>query len=176
MDILIKNARLSYPHIFKASAFAQGQDEKYSATLLIDKNDKQNAAIEAAMLEACEVKWPGKGKKMLDSFENRNKAAKDGDRVRPDDEVYAGKIAVSASNKSRPLVVDKKRTSLTEEDGIIYAGCFVNAKVRFFAYDNVSKGVSASLLGVQFAGEGGPLGGASTASVDDFDDLDDDDL
>jgi hypothetical protein len=174
MEILINNARLSYPHLFKASAFAPGQEEKFSATFLLNKDDKQMLAIQKAMLEAAEAKWPNKGQKMLDSFDNRNKAVKDGDKIRPDDNVYEGKIAISASNKSRPLVVDKKRISLTEEDGVIYAGCRVNAKIRFFAYDNVSKGISASLLGVQFAGDDSPLGGVSTASVDDFDDLDDD--
>lgn len=176
MEILIKNARLSYPRLFTASAFAPGQDAKYSASFLIDASDPQVKAIEAAMLAAVEEKWPGKGAKMLASFDTRNKAAKDGSKVRPEDSNYEDTLVVSASNKSRPLVVDKKRNPVTEDDGVIYAGCRVNAKIRFFAYDNVSKGVSASLLGVQFAGDDKPLGGSSVAKADDFEDLDDDDL
>lgn len=173
MEILIKNARLSYPHLFTASAFTPGQEAKFSAQLLLPENDKQLPAIEAAMLAAVEAKWPGKGAKMLASFETRNRAVKSGNKVRPDDATYENQIAISASNKSRPLVVDKNRSIIAEEDGVIYAGCRVNAKVRFFAYDNVSKGVSASLLGVQFAGDDDPLGGSSVAKIDDFDDLDD---
>ena len=58
-EIMIKNARLSYPHLFTASAFAPGQEPKYSASFLISEDDKQYKAIEEAMLEAVEAKWPG---------------------------------------------------------------------------------------------------------------------
>jgi hypothetical protein len=173
MEVMIKNARLSYPHIFTASAFAPGQEAKFSASFLIEANDPQLALLKAAMLEAAEAKWPGKGKKMMDSFDTRNKAVKDGNKARPDDSTYEDMIVISALNKSRPLVVDRRKQPLTEEDGVIYAGCRVNAKIRFFAYDNVSKGVSASLLGVQFVGDDTPFGGAAIAKVDDFDELDD---
>lgn len=173
-EIMIKNARLSYPHLFVASAFAPGQDPKYSASFLISEDDKQTKAIEEAMLEAVEAKWPGKGAKMLASFETRSKAVKQGSKVKPDDESYEGQIVISANNKSRPLVVNKDRTPLTEDDGVIYAGCRVNAKVRFYAYDNVAKGVSAQLLGVQFFGDDSPLAGSAVAKTDDFEDLSDD--
>ena len=173
-EVIIRNARLSYPHLFTASAFAPGQDAKYSASFLIGEEDKQVKVLEAAMLEACETRWPGKGAKMLASFDTRNKAVKSGSKARPEDEVYEGQMVIAASNKSRPLVVNKDRSIVTEDDGVVYAGCRVNAKVRFYAYDNVSKGVSAQLLGVQFAGDDTAFAGSSVAKQDDFEDLSDD--
>lgn len=174
MEITIKNATLSYPHLFTASAYMPSQDAKYSASFLLDENDNQIAKINEAMLAAVEEKWPGKGKKMLESFDTRNKAVKLGSKARPDDEVYEGKVVIATSNKSRPLVVNRDRSLLTADDGVIYAGCKVNAKIRFYAYDNVSKGVSASLLGVQFVADDKPLGGSTVAKADDFEDLSDD--
>ncbi len=78
---------------------------------------------------------------------------------------------ITASNKDRPLVIDVNRTPLTAQDGRPYSGCYVNATIEFYAYDNNGKGVSASLRGVQFFRDGDAFSGGSVASVDEFDDL-----
>ena len=40
-ELIIKNARLSYTHIWEPYAFKEGDDPKYMATLLIDKDDEE---------------------------------------------------------------------------------------------------------------------------------------
>ena len=64
-----------------------------------------------------------------------------------------------------------------KEDGIIYSGCYVNALIddSFYCYTNYSGGVSASLLGVQFAGDGESFEGSRVADVKEFDEFDEDD-
>ena len=52
-NVTTEKARLSYVHLFKPYAAMQGQEEKFSVTVLIPKTDVEamariNAAIEAA--------------------------------------------------------------------------------------------------------------------------------
>ena len=79
---------------------------------------------------------------------------------------------VAAKNKNRPLVIDRDRSILAESDGKPYAGCYVNAKVSFWAQDNqYGKRINCSLLGVQFVEHGDSFTGARVAVTDDFEDL-----
>ena len=84
---------------------------------------------------------------------------------------YADHMYIGASNKARPLVIDRDRSPLTAQDGCPYSGCYVNATITIFAYDNQGKGISASLGGVQFYRDGDAFAGGGVASEDDFDDL-----
>ena len=67
---------------------------------------------------------------------------------------------LSASSKTRPQVVHRKASiPLVEEDGILYAGCYVNAHVGFWVQSNTwGKRVNANLLAVQFLRDGDPFG------------------
>ena len=174
MKIKLQNVRLSFPGLFKAEAFKPGDDPKYKATFLVEKGSEQYKAIEAAILETVRAaKWGGKdAEKIIAGIRgNANKFCwQDGD-TKPYDG-YEGMMALSAKNGVRPLVIDRDRTPLAEEDGKPYAGCYVNASVEFFAYDNTGKGVSASLGGVQFVRDGDAFAGGKAASEDDFDALD----
>ena len=165
--MLIKNVRLSFPHLFKASSFTVGQDEKYSATFILAPGDEQVNAIKAEIERIASEKWP-KGipssvkvclrpnsEKELDGFEE-------------------GGFFFNASNGSRPTVIDANRSPLVEGDGRPYAGCYVNAIIDFWAQDNqYGKRVNASLSGVQFVMDGDAFGGGRPASADDFPDLGD---
>jgi hypothetical protein len=97
---------------------------------------------------------------------------RDGDEVEYDG--YAGHMTLKASTKKRPLVVNKDKTPLTEQDGVVYSGCYVNGIIDLWAQNNqFGKRINATLLGVQFASDGEAFSsGGSSASVDDFDDLD----
>jgi len=56
-----------------------------------------------------------------------------------------------------------------EDDGTIYAGCYVNAIISLWAQDNTyGKRINAQLEGVQFCNNGEPLG-AGGIDVDEFD-------
>ncbi len=99
---------------------------------------------------------------------------KDGDEI--DYDGYAGCMSVKASTAKRPIVIGKDKSPLSEDDNVIYSGCYVNAIISLWAQNNgFGKRINASLEGVQFAKDGSPFGdGGSKASVDDFDLVDDD--
>jgi len=171
MKIKLQNVRLSFPALFKAEAFKPGDDPKFKATFLIPKGSDLHAQVEKAILETVTVKHGAKAAKLIQQIRNNpNKFCyQDGDLKAYDG--YEGMMALSAKNVVRPLVIDRDRIPLTEADGKPYAGCYVNASVEFFAYDNSGVGVSASVAGVQFVRDGDAFGGGSAAKADEFDDL-----
>lgn len=171
MKIKLNNVRLSFPALFKAEAFKPGDDPRYKATFLVPAGSALAKEVEAAAIAALEEKFPKKGAAIYKQvYGNNNKCnVSDGDNAEYDG--YAGMIAVSAKSKTRPLVIDTDKTPLAEDDGKPYAGCYVNAIIEFFGYDNSGKGVSATLKGVQFVRDGDAFSGSAPASEDDFDDL-----
>lgn len=166
--IMLNDVRLSFPGLFKAEAFKPGDEAKFKATLLIEKGSEQDKAIEARILAVLKEKYPQKADALLKQIQNNpNKFCyQDGDTRSYDG--YEGMMALSAKSKTRPTVIDRNRTPLTEEDGKPYAGCFVNASVDFFVYDSQGVGVSASLRGVQFWRDGDSFGGGRPAEADEF--------
>jgi hypothetical protein len=173
MKIRIENARLSFPGLFKAEPFKPGDEPKFKATFLVPKGSAMAKAIDKAVMETAKAKWGVKAEKIVASIRNNpNKfCVQDGDTKTYDG--YEGMIAVSAKNSVRPTVLDRDRTALVESDGKPYAGCYVNAVVEFFAYENSGNGISASLGGVQFFKNGDAFAGGQAASEDDFDELED---
>lgn len=171
MKIKLANVRLSFPGLWKAEPFKPGDDPKFKATFLVPEDDKQYKMVEQAIMETAKAKWGAKAEKAVAGMRsNPNKFCwQDGDTKTYDG--YEGMFALSAKNGKRPLVIDRDRSPLTEADGKPYAGCYVNASVEFFAYENSGNGISASLLGVQFLKDGDAFGGGSIATEDDFDEL-----
>ncbi len=72
----------------------------------------------------------------------------------------------------RPVILDRDKTPLQAEDGRPYGGCYVHAKVEFWAQENkFGKTVRATLVGIQFAKDGDSFGGAKKATDDGFEEL-----
>jgi hypothetical protein len=166
----LNNVRLSYPNIFRASAFAPGQDEKYSAMFIMEKGSTAHQEMEAAIAEAIEEKWPKKPPGNL-KICLRDGEEKDSDGFGP------GVVFFNASSKKRPGVFDRDTSALVEDDGKPYAGCYVHAQINVWAQDNAfGKRINASLEGIQFYKDGEGFGGGGRASqASDFAVLDDDD-
>ncbi|HGJ5883251.1 DUF2815 family protein [Arsenophonus sp.] len=173
MKIKLNNVRLAFPDLFEPSQFSGQSEFKYRATFLIAKNRTDLIEeIKAGIKHVIGEKWGTKDiEKIYNSIcNNPNRfCLRDGDSKEYDG--YAGNLYIGASNKSRPLVIDRNTSPLTAKDGRPYSGCHVNATIEFYAYDNNGKGVSASLRGVQFFRDGDAFSGGSVASVDEFDDL-----
>jgi len=179
MKLKLTNVRLSFPALFQAEAFKQGDVKKFKATFLIPKDHPQIKEIEQAAIAALNVKFPGKGELVRKQIAgNNNKCCiQDGDAS--EYAGYDGCIAVAAKNTIRPLVLDcaadpntgKPRIIYDETEGRPYAGCYVDASIEFFGYDQQGKGLSASLRGVQFRKDGDAFTAGSVASEDEFDDL-----
>jgi hypothetical protein len=172
MIVKLQNVRLSFPDLFTPRAFQAGGDAKYKATFLIPKADKaQLATVNAAIRSVAETKWGKKADAVLKGIAGNSMRFCFQDGATKEYDGYEDAWAVSAGNKSRPTIIDRDKSPLTQDDGRPYAGCYVNAIIEFFAYDNSGNGISASLKGVQFVRHGEAFGGGSPVSADEFDDL-----
>lgn len=171
MKIKLTNVRLSFPGLFTAEAFKPGDVPKFKATFLIPEGSEQFKAVEAAILQTAKDKWGAKAEAIVKQIRNNpNKFCwQDGNTKSYDG--YEGMFALSAKNAVRPLVIDRDKALLAEADGRPYAGCYVNASVELFGYENSGNGISASLAGVQFCGDGDAFTGGAAASEDEFENL-----
>jgi len=166
--IKITNARISFPSLFRKAVF-NGDETKFEATFLIDKKEgaAKIAEINAAIRDL--LKNDLKGAKLPPD----KICLKDGDTI--DYAGYSGNISIKASSTKRPLVLDRDKSPLTEEDNRIYAGCRVNAVIELWAQNNnYGKRINANLLGVQFVKDDEPFADGVKASADDFDVVDGD--
>lgn len=156
-------ARLSYVHVFSPYAYQQGQEPKYSTTILIPKTDiatKQriDAAIEATIQAGTSEKWSGQRPPKLAI------PVHDGDGVRPSDGMpfgaeCKGHWVFTASSKQPVAVVDQSLQHIINQSEI-YSGIFARVSIAFFAYNsNGKKGIGCGLNGVQKISDGEPLGG-----------------
>jgi len=175
MEIVLKNVRPSFPQLFTPSAFGDGEPA-YSCSFLFEPDSPAHVAIREALQQVAKEKWADKAGAMLKSLKADNKLCLgDGER-KADKAGYEGNLYVTARNAVRPTVIDRNKSPLTQADGKPYAGCYVNAIVDVWAQDNqYGKRINAKLLGVQFVKDGEPFGaGKSTASLDAFEDLGED--
>lgn len=164
----LHNVRLSFPSLFRKAVFS-GEETKYEGTFLISKDDQADkiAEIDAAIKTLIRDKLKG-AKLPSDKI-----CLRDGNDV--DYAGYDGHMSIKASSAKRPLVLDRDRSPLTEDDNRPYAGCYVNAVIELWAQNNqYGKRINANLLGVQFFKDGDPFSDGVTASADDFDDFPDD--
>lgn len=169
MKYTLKNVRLSFPSLFQKAKF-NGVETKYEATLLLDKEAHADIIKELQKGIAEKIKTDLKGAKLgADKI-----CLRDGDDTSYDG--YEGCMTFKAANNKRPLVIDRDKTPLTEEDGKIYSGCYVNAIVELWSQNNeYGKRINGNLLGVQFFRDGEAFASSGeTAGVDDFESLNDD--
>ena len=177
MEIQLNNVRLAFPELFKAKAFATGEGAPaYSCTLIIDgKDEAQIKAVRDAMVAVAKGKWNDKAAVVFKSLTEGNKlAAYPGDR-KAEYTGFEGNYVVACRSKTKPLTIDRRRNPVTEEDGVLYPGCYVNARIAFWAQDNqFGKRINCEIKGVQFVKDGDSFGGGGApAKTDDFAPLDD---
>jgi len=174
--VLIQNARLSFPNIFKPK---QGTDSsgqpsgepKYSAVFLLDKvtNKDDIARLTTSAVFTKQEKWQGKAVNLT------GKSIRDGSEKEATDGYGSKVVFVSAANTKRVTVVGRKLEPLVESDGKVYAGCYVNAELRCWAQDNgFGKRINWSLQKIQFVRDGEPFGEKQTPVDQAFKSLDDD--
>ena len=164
MKIMVPNVRLAFHALWRPANFNGESTGKYSATFLIDKTSQAEvvAKIQAAIAEA--VKNDLKGAKLPPD----KLCLRDGDESEYDG--FDGHWSLKASNSTRPLVLNRDRSPVTEADGVVYAGCYVNALVNTWSQDNQwGRRINANLLGIQFVRDGEPFGdGGRIAKQDEF--------
>lgn len=174
--VKITNVRLSFPDLFEATQFDGKGPFSFGAQLLVEPKSANDKAINAAIDRAAKDKWGAKASAILTAAKaNPQKICYVNGDLK-DYDGYAGMWALSAKraqDKGRPGVYGRDKAPLTAEDGIVYAGCYVNCTVEFWAQDNAfGKAVRCTLVGVQFAADGDAFSAGSKADPDDFESLD----
>ena len=169
--IVLKNVRCSFPHLFEPTSY-NGQEGKYSMQIIMDENHPQRKQLDAAVLDAAREKFPTKVKSNIFPASLKS-PIRDGAEKSDERPEYLGKIFFNASSKNKPLLCDKHKNKLTEDDGLFYPGCFVNVSLNTYGFDAAgNKGVAIGLNGVQFRKDGEALGGTGK-TIDDFDVIED---
>lgn len=175
-ELKISMARGAFLAVFEPKKFADSDEGKpsYSSSLLLAKEDPQIKFINAKIDEVAKEKWQEKSAGILKTMRASDRTClHDGD-MKEQYEGFPGHYFIAARNQSRPLVIDRDKTPLTEKDGRPYSGCYVNAILDIWAMDNkYGKRVNATLKGIQFVKDGDAFSGSAPASVDAFDDLSD---
>lgn len=168
----VMNARLAFPHLFEAQASQDGKP-KFNANFIFAPDSATSKELEAAVQAVAVEKWGPKSAAVLEKLRKEGRICfHPYAKTNSNGEVYDGfadMFHLTGSNDSRPLVVDRDKTPLTQSDGRPYAGCFVNAGIDLWAQDNAyGKRINATLRWVQFVKDGNSFTGAAPASVDEI--------
>jgi len=189
VKIKLRNVRLAYANIFEPTNMRGENDPKkrtFNLVAIFPPEHDANKQIDDAMLAACEEKFPDTEKTKDRGAKMLAKLKKDGDvcyftEENQDDNGdarsgFEGMHYLRARNKTKPTIKDLDASTIHEDIGRPYSGCYSNVIVDVWAQDN-AKGygnrVNCSLLGVQFLRDGDSFGGSKPATDDDFDDLSD---
>lgn len=174
MEVKLQKVRLAFPQLFHAKSFGDG-DPAFSAAFILD--DAQVATIEKAIVAVAKEKYGDKYEPTLKSIRAKGDVCLRNGDEKANYEGFEGRQYISSRSKTRPTVVDRDRTPLTEHDGKPYAGCYVNAIIDVWAQANeYGKRINASLKGVQFHSDGEAFGGGGVARADDFDVIDEEEF
>lgn len=173
-NVTTGEVRLSYVHLFKPYAAMQGQEEKYSCTILVPKADvgtlaRINAAIEAAKQRGISDKWNGQCPPIVPT------PVYDGDGVRPSDGMAFGPeckghwvFTASAKADYPPEIVDKMGSPILNQSAV-YSGMYGRVNVSFFPYSfGGKKGIGCGLGPVQKTRDGEALGGSAPTAAQAF--------
>jgi hypothetical protein len=171
---------LAFPDLFEAKQFQGEGSFNYSATFLIEPGSVNDKTIRAAIQKAAETGWLKKAAETLESIKTQSMkyAYVDGNTKNYDG--YQGKWALSAKrpkDSGPPKVVDlDPSVTIGAEEGRVYGGCYVNAKVQLWAQvkGKGAPGMRCSLVSVQFKADGDSFGGAPVSNTEGFEVEEDD--
>lgn len=167
--LLTPLGRLSYPNLFRPRAKEEGGEPVYGCTLIFDEAAQKTpeyTALKKAAAATAKEKW---GDKMPATLRSPFRDGADKEQ-----EGYGeGKIFINISSKQKPGIVGTRRDPATgkpeviDDESLIYAGCYVIASVRPYAYEaKGNKGVAFGLQNIQKRKDGDSLGGRTRADED----------
>lgn len=172
-EVILTGVRLSYPQLWVPKSI-QGGEPMYGMSLLLSKTDdaEQILACRKAMTEVAQAKWGAQIPKLTS---DRLALRDGGDEKHIDVDGYGPDIMyISCNSKKAFPVVDKNpKVVLNRETGSkVYAGCYVNAKIRFWVQDNSwGKRINCQPVALQFVEDGEAFGEAPVKADEVFDDL-----
>lgn len=173
--VLKQSVRGAFLNMFEAKTVGGEGEPRYSGAFPIEPGSENAKALAAALVAVAKDKWGAKGDAILKELKAKGRVCYKEEALSKDGEVYdgfEGMHSLNASNKARPLVVDRDKTPLTAADGKPYSGSYMYLSLELWAQDNqYGKRINATLKGVQFHKDGDAFGGGAPASADDFEDL-----
>lgn len=167
-------ARISYPYVF-APRKDDNDKDVWDCVLIMPK------PFDKAPLNAI-VKTCGLASYGAD-FIDKVKAGKlempkihDGDKEKPDDPALENAMFIRCTARRKPGVFDQAGTLIPDTEAHrIYAGCYVRAAIRAYAYAYknangvvMKKGISFGLQNIQLVGDGEPIRGNVASAENDF--------
>ena len=172
--VILKNVRLSFPALFKPEASQDGGGPpRYKAAFLLDPKDEANKAQILELKNTIDEMWSEHVKKPgTKAPREKTCLKKDGTWDGYDGMWYVS--AARAESQGAPVLLGRRKDALASNSTELYAGCYVNAKIRLYAHEHPKSGkrINCSLEVVQKSCEGTPFG-AGPASIDDMPDVDD---
>ena len=191
MRFKLLDVRQSFMCYWTPEPFPEGNDPTpyYSGTYLLTPDSKlqyysdDNKKILPKKLDAkteldkiCEKltneKWAKKGPAILKAIKMTGKIFyRDGD-TKPDYDGFPGTFFISSRSKVRPNYFDNLKQPITEEQGVLFSGVYVNVTLEAYAYTKGNNGLGARLRGVQLLRTGEAFGGGGPpADEDEFDEI-----
>jgi len=170
MNVTLNNVRLSFPALWEPRKGPDANSKaSYQAAFLLDKKDNATdiAAVKAAIAAITKEAFKGKQPPKICLRDGSDK---------PDLEGYGDEVMfINARSDKRPHVIGRKMEAIRPEDGVVYAGCYVNATVRLWGQDNqYGKRINAQLRAIQFVRKGDAFGDGDIDVMKEFKPLDDD--
>jgi hypothetical protein len=175
MKLMLKNARLAFPNLWKPRANADGSAGKFGALLILEPGNPAIAELEKAFVTVAREKWGQKADAILKGLKAQDRLALHDGATKAAYNGFEGNMFVSANSDVRPTVIGRSREPLSAEDGKPYSGCYVIASIELWAQDSQAFGkrINAQLRGVQFDRDGDAFAAGTPASEDEFTDLSD---
>src|ERR1700676_5267191 len=185
--VQLKHVRIAFiDDLFTPGQYEGKGDFRHTCTLIVEPGSNSDKNIQKAIQIEAQGAWLKRADAMLEDLRGDKKAfCYMKNKKSSAGEIYDGfenMYALSAVRKAKdgaPLFLHNvkdpatgKAQRLTGAEGIIYAGCYVNAKVEVWAQSGTYSGMRCGLLGVQFDAAGDSFGGASRPSDDGFDAID----
>lgn len=175
--VKVNKVRIAFiQNLFKAAEYAPGDGRpRYSATLLIEPGSDNDKAINEAIIAECKAAFGAKWEVRYKALKNDSKSYCYQDGNLKDYEGFEDMMALSAHRREidgPPKIINKDKSPVSVESGIIYAGCYVNASFDIYVQSKGNVGVRSALLAIQFAGKGDAFVG-SKPTDEDFDDISD---
>lgn len=178
VTLRLDNVRISFPTLWEAEAVKPGDRPAFSCKFLVPKDGDQKGPLMEAIKKVAMAKWGKNWKAVYAELKAKDRLCiTDGNKKTDDDgnvmEGYVDNLILGSRSYVRPTVVDRDpKKRLSQEDGKIYSGCYVNAFVAIWAQSGeYGKRINCQLQGVQFCKDGDAFGGGKAADPSVFDSL-----
>ena len=180
--VLLKNVRTGYLVLYTPQQYLNSGPARYSAQLLVEKGSEHDKQIREAIEQISTEVHGAKSAKYLASIQTNGQkyCYQDGDLKT--NESYQGWWVLGANRREKqgpPLVLDTYNDTATgklrripENEGKVYSGCYVNAKVNLWVQTDENPGIRATIEAVQFSKDGDAFTpGAARPSDEGFEEL-----